>query len=199
LTLSPDALILGASATATVGKGAFGGTLSGGAELLFSYHTFRAAVYGFIGSGVSFFGTNGLGVSTSLGYKGVAYRCPTSSNYEGGGLALSFSLGALPGNVVKKLSNDLGIAFRKAVGLSKIPDSLASVFNNLANSSYSIAGQNVVDQTLNLGVSFGDPNTVSATLATSKNRLGTPSSSPLAIGAANYWQVFPSYDVKFQK
>jgi hypothetical protein len=75
---------------------------------------------------------------------------------------------------------------------------LTAALSALGNGFSAVANKDVNEQSINIGVSFGDPNTVSASFAGSTTLKGTPSSNAVGFGVADYFQIFPWHDVPFR-
>jgi RHS repeat-associated protein len=184
----PDAVLFGFSVSGNVPAGKFpiGFQGGGGGEVLVSPKTHDAALYGYLGGGLTF-GANEKSAAVQ-GVFGFVFDTPNSQSYSKHFVTLSLPYSKLPVSMRNKITKFLASGFGTALtGTSQeVIDNAKSIGCDFATA-------------LNLGtvnIFFDPTGGGSCGVSFSTVRAGTPNAAPSNIGAtySYYWQLLPTDD-----
>jgi RHS repeat-associated protein len=195
LSLTPDAIEVGANVSATVNlrNPVVGFTAGGGAEFLYSPKTSKWALYTY----VSPVGLTAGSTSTSLGVGGTAglvFRAPDSSEYEGQFYTITVPMAALPSNVRTKIAGDWSTAPFQGIG-AVIPPQYTSL---LAAISYGLGNAFSNNGSVSFFISPTGKHCFGLSLGLGKSGSVGAGTSNWSVAWSYYWQDAPSGPVPFE-
>jgi hypothetical protein len=195
LSLTPDAVEVGANVSATVNlrNPVIGYTAGGGAEFLYSPKTSNWGLYTY----VSPIGLTVGNTSTSLGVGGTAglvYRAPDSSEYEGQFYTVTVPMAALPSNIRTKIAGDWSTAPFQGIG-AVLPPQYTSL---LAAIRYGLGNAFSTNGAVTFFISPTGKHCFGFSLALGKSGSVGTGTSNWSVAWSYYWQDAPSGPVPFE-
>ena len=194
LGFAPDAGLVGGSISGNVGKKGIpaGLTFGGGFDLLVG-RTLNAALYGYLGGGLTIGATS---KSASVeGHAGVVWNTPDSDAYTKWFFNVSFPVSVLPAKITSKLKQDFAIvALASTIGTFDSPPEVKWI----------------LDQILSLGASFltdgaitffTDPTSYpngSSGFSFGIGKALVKGSTNIGITGSYFWQLWPGGTVPFR-